>query len=230
MRPHCVQGGLPTLWQQEGGLTPAQLEALDDETAARYKAREAYLRQEAADAAREARRAARRVAAGDNSNGDEDDDDDDMPEMFAPRPKQWDCESVLSMRTTVSQQPSRIGAEGRRPARLRGTPAGGRAATPVRLSAKTGLPLDAPVATACPGHAGVRDDSGSDEAMENLGQARDQKESPEDRKARKTAVKEARRAAREVKKQVKCIYGEERVRAQKHVASSGVASSVTPLR
>ena len=64
---------------------------------------------------------------------------DDLETKYMPRREQWDCESVLSLRSNISYQPGKIPSEaagqGSR-GRGRGSQAGGL----IKLNAKTGLP------------------------------------------------------------------------------------------
>lgn len=186
-------------WQLDD-LTPEQLASLDDETVARLKAKEAYERQFAEECAQE-----------------EGSDDRAVEAQFAEAPRErWDCESVLSLRSNGSNHPSQIAAEGSRQRRREPQDL-------VSLSNKTGLPL-----------ASVREGSGSesdgeDEGLQrlNLGAARQAGETADEKRARHAAVKEAKRAARQSKKELKGVFAAERKRAQRHAATNkGAKASV----
>ena len=140
--------------------------------------------------------------------------DDDVPD------ERWDCESVLSTLSSTSNAPTVIGDDDddddddddessrkRREARAKKT-------TPapqpiIQLSRKTGMPVEilreqqqqqrggaAAAAAAAPGK------------KKNLGEARTKNETPEEKKARKKAVKQAAQERRAQKKQLKNAYKE----------------------
>lgn len=191
-----VQAELPIHWNLKD-LTPEQMATLDDELVARIKAREAYERQVAAE-----------CAEGSGS------DDEAVHARFASVPRErWDCESVLSLRTDATHQPGRIQQAPRR------RRCGDAVQDGIILSDKTGLPVD----------TAARRERDADEADElqgvNLGVAREKGESAEDKKARKAAVKDAKRAAREAKKELRGIYSQEHSRAQRHAATNKAANA-----
>jgi len=168
----------------------------------------------------------------------------------------WDCESVLSLRTTASFQPSRIGdglgPGGRRPRSLATPPAegagGGGPGAIIRLSQRTGLPS---------GHGGARaggqleggallaevaeegeegdamdedEDEEEDEGDAGAGRAsrpRPRDETPEEKRARKGAAKAAQRAAREQKRQLKAAFREEAGRQGRQRAAVGAGSGAS---
>ena len=112
--------------------------------------------------------------------------------MLAEQPRErWDCESVLSMRSNLDNHPGRI-AEPGQPRRRPRTPsqqsvstAGGRHIT---LSAKTGLPVGVLSGGKAPQH-GERAKGPAEGSVASV-QSR-KGETPEEKKARKAAVKEA---------------------------------------
>ena len=216
----CVQAELPCNWKL-GDLTSEQMATLDDEAIARIKAREAYERQFAAEC---------RAAPGA--------DDAALDAAFVSQPReQWDCESVLSGRSSVAYQPARIGEEAASARPRRARACADAASSRVQLSAKSGLPLGVPGITL----ASVREGSdcdgsesgsakGTDVGRLNLGVARGREESAEDKKARKAAVKAGRRAARATKKDLKSVYAKESSRAQHHAATNtGTRATVVPI-
>lgn len=198
-----AQAELPVYWKLTD-LTPDQLAILDDELVARIKAREAYERQYAAECLQEPG-----------------DDDRAVEAEFARVPReQWDCESVLSLRSNLSNHPGQIRDEVRVCASTRR----GRGSR-VQLSAKTGLPLGVAGITLASVREGGSESSSEfvEEEAVNLGAARAPTESLEDKRVRKAAVKEAKRGARQAKKELKGVYAQERTRAQKHGATSKAA-------
>jgi protein LTV1 len=198
--PTYAQAELPVFWKLTD-LTPDQLAILDDELVARIKAREAYERQYAAECLQE---------PGDDDRAVE-------AEFASVLPEQWDCESVLSLRSNLSNHPGQIRDEMRICA---GTGCGG--GSRVQLSAKTGLPLGVVgITLASVQEGGGESPSEADEKEAvNLGAARALSESLEDKRVRKAAVKEAKRVARQAKKELKGVYAQERKRAQKHAATN----------
>ena len=199
----AVQAELPLYFKMEG-LTAEQLEQLDDETVARVQALAACRRFEAADEAAAERRGDDGPGAGMVRD----------VRALPPREERWDCESAVTTRSTLYNHPARLGQEGRRPARGQ---RGGAAA--VMLSAKTGLPVERRPDR---GGSGVSSEGGSDdgEAGVNLGAGRRKGESGGEKKARKATVKEARRAARQSKKENKRVYAEAGTSMQKHLAAN----------
>jgi protein LTV1 len=194
-----VQAELPIYWRMEN-LSAEQLSALDDETIARLKAREAHLRQEAAEN--------ERALDGDTS------DEDEVAQLYMARGlrERFDCESALSLRSNACHHPGQIWDDPPR----RVASAAVRPETIV-LSSKTGLPADRrrAMAMAPPVLDGAH----------NLGAARVKSETSEEKRSRKAAVKESRRAARQSKKELKMAYTKEHQRAQKHVATNREANT-----
>ncbi|KDE07887.1 hypothetical protein MVLG_01798 [Microbotryum lychnidis-dioicae p1A1 Lamole] len=136
------------------------------------------------------------------------------------RPKErWDCETVLSTYSNISNHPRLL--------RVKGGPTS--RASRIRLDEKTGFPI---VGSAV--RAGLRagsgetigdaedEDEGDDEAprVETIKRPRD--ETAEDKRARKSAVKEQRSARRAEKKSTKDEFSQEMTR-QKRVAGRAVA-------
>ncbi len=159
--------------------------------------------------------------------------------MYVWERQRWDCESVLSLRTSmVSYAPSRLDAAPARAPRPGAPPAG----PAIKLSARTGLPSGyAPRPARGAQEAGVgsrgpgvpEDDpaahgSGArDGAAGAAGAPRARDESTEEKRARKAAVKEAQRQARSTKKALKGLYGAESSRQQRQQAGVGVVGATT---
>jgi protein LTV1 len=165
----------------------------------------------------------------------------------------WDCESVLSLRTTASFQPSRIGdgsgPGGRRPRSLAtasGAGAAGgsaRAAGVVRLSQRTGLPagygprahLEGGTLEEVDEEEEYDEDEDEDEQMGDedaptlapSSERRPRHETPEEKKARKGAAKAAQRAAREQKRQLKAAFREEAGKQRRQRAAVGAGSGAS---
>eukprot|EP00877_Chromochloris_zofingiensis_P001835 jgi/Chrzof1/11652/Cz06g03220.t1 len=184
--------------------------------------------------------------------------DADLGTMFVSAPReQWDCESVLSLRSCATHHPARIPSE---PARssMGGTRAPGGAVSGaaglIKISPKTGLPegyngvragtavgvnaasggpllptaaaiaaataAAAAAATAGTGQSVVLPEHDDDVSMAPSMFERSKDETPEDRKARKAAVKAAQRDARATKKQLKMLYRHEACKQSKQGASA----------
>ena len=164
---------------------------------------------------------------------------------------QWDCESVLSMRSNLDNHPGTLDE----PKRGRRRGMGGRVAGasshgdlegsnpstistkgPIVLSEKTGLPVGYVGLTGLRGIAegdeemdGSEDGEGAgagDEVEERGTVMRPRGESKEEKKVRKAAAKEAQREARERKRSLKNAYkeAEKEVKKQSGRAGLGVSS------
>lgn len=188
----------------------------DDETIARVKALEA---------------AERYAHSEENGDAGGNEADDDIACMVT-RPVQEDCESVLSCCSNLYNHPGKIGDE--QGPRRRSRKAGSSVSVPVvnagliQLSSKTGLPLG--VRGEAVGLSGVSEEGSDSDAdtdawddRVNLGQARGKGESTDDRKSRKAAVKEAKRVARQRKKESKQVFSAANTSMQHHVASNSRA-------
>lgn len=151
----------------------------------------------------------------------------------------WDCESVLSLRSNLENHPARIAEPQRR--------AGARGGEAIKLSSKTGMPagyVSSSAAAAKGGAAGPglhkleegddegqSGDSASDlsdgghlegEGDGNFGICLERRkdETPEEKRARKAAVKEAKREARSSKKALKTMFREEGAKQRRQAAGS----------
>ncbi|KAG2495893.1 hypothetical protein HYH03_006131 [Edaphochlamys debaryana] len=149
--------------------------------------------------------------------------------------ERWDCESVLSLTSNLENHPAKI-VEPQRRTGARGGPA-------IRLSAKTGMPLlggtgaggvDAAIPEGSEEAAEEGSGSGSEDGGEPAGSVLDpallvrrKGETAEERKERKAAVKEARRAHRTAKKEMKAMFKQQAARAQKQSAGRSQAAGST---
>ncbi|CAG9465556.1 unnamed protein product [Pedinophyceae sp. YPF-701] len=148
--------------------------------------------------------------------------------MEKPR-ERWDCESMASMRSNALHHPGRIGAPPK-PASRAG--ADGAAPAPVKLSAQ-GVPVGYVRRAPARGEEAGSEDGGEDEhpAPPNSAapKARTKGESAEERRARKQAVKDQKRARREEKKRSTAVFKGVMQQAQRQQAGMGQASSVIKL-
>lgn len=133
---------------------------------------------------------------------------------------QWDCESVLSLRSNLDNHPGKIVEPSNK---KKYTPAMGGI---IELSSKTGLPAGYgvpnpchPAATSSHEEEGEDDQEGSED-LQRVNLVRPKNETPEEKKARKAAVKEMRRSARAAKKEVKTLYKTEATVQKKQHANS----------
>ena len=155
--------------------------------------------------------------------------------------ERWDCESVLSMRSNLDNHPGRISEPSRLPRPRRGGNEAGpgpRTLGAIRLDSK-GIPMGvlpprlaaaAAAAAAGAGDAQAAADgdsgggsSGGEEVEAAGGGApleRHKGETAEEKKARKEAVKQAKRGARVNKKELKEMFKHEKVKAQHRAATA----------
>jgi len=128
--------------------------------------------------------------------------------------KHWDCESVLSFKSNLYNHPGTITepTSSRRPGVIRldknGMPMGVLSRRETAAKRMMPPPVQDPVAVATP-------------PLE-----RKKGESSDEKKARKNAVKEAKREARAAKKELKTMYKEESVKAQRRVATAHVQPAI----
>jgi len=133
----------------------------------------------------------------------------------------WDCETILTTRSCVTHVPGTISEPGR-PRRARPLDAAGGddgAGGHIKLSRKTGLPAGytgGPSSAAGGGAGGGRRGAAAMAAILE----RPADETPEEKKLRKSAVKEGKRSARAAKKELREAYGSEATRQAKQAAHS----------
>ena len=105
--------------------------------------------------------------------------------------ERWDCDSVLSLRSNLDNHPARIAEPGhsRKPRAGSAASVGGQPSR-ITLSAKTGLPVSAAEQTGA-GRRSGGDDATSVSSQRGPAAAPRKGETAEEKKARKTATKEA---------------------------------------
>ncbi|XP_068583194.1 protein LTV1 homolog [Cebidichthys violaceus] len=142
---------------------------------------------------------------------DEDDEDDDEEEEMerivikAPEEK-WDCESIISTYSNMYNRPKVI----QDPPKTK----------PIRVSQKTGIPLDVLPAKGLTAKQAERMTMINDSDLPRVStQPRDKEESKEERKARKQAIKDERKERRVEKKANKTAFKEEKVRQEKQMVN-----------
>jgi protein LTV1 len=163
----------------------------------------------------------------------------EMEEVVVGRGQRWDCESVLSLRSNISNHPSRIIEPQKR--------AGNKGGGVIVMSEKTGAPkllppgagarglfgLGGPAAIAEEGEGDDDDDSAASSSTAGpegtIGGAtviiteRRKGETAEEKKARKASVKEARKASRAAKKELKGLFKQEAGRQKRQAAGRAAA-------
>ncbi|XP_039659983.1 protein LTV1 homolog isoform X2 [Perca fluviatilis] len=139
---------------------------------------------------------------------EEEDDDEEEEEMEtvvikAPEEK-WDCETIVSTYSNIYNRPKII----QEPPSTK----------PIRVSSKTGIPLDVLPAKGLTAKQAERMTRINDSDLPRVStQHRDKEESKEERKARKQAIKEERKERRVEKKANKMAFKEEKVRQEKQM-------------
>lgn len=130
----------------------------------------------------------------------------DVAEYPEKKERDFDCETILTTRSTLYNHPRRIVE----------------LANKIRLNPKSGLPIDMKYAKPDRGQIAEEDDSADSEEEpepENLGVKRSKGETPAEKKARKQAIKNEKKSRRQEKKATKTAFRDEENR-QKKVASA----------
>lgn len=139
---------------------------------------------------------------------EEDEDEEDEEEMEtvvveAPEEK-WDCETIISTYSNIYNRPKVI-EEPQKP-------------KPIRVSNKTGIPLDVLPTGGLTAKQAERMTRINDTDLPRVStQPRNKEESKEERKARKQAIKEERKERRVEKKANKMAFKEEKARQEKQM-------------
>ncbi|XP_071359950.1 protein LTV1 homolog [Trachinotus anak] len=139
---------------------------------------------------------------------EEEEDEEEEEEMEtvvieAPEEK-WDCETIISTYSNIYNRPKVI-EDPPKP-------------KPIRVSTKTGIPLDVLPARGLTAKQAERMTMINDSDLPRVStQPRNKEESKEERKARKQAIKEERKERRVEKKANKMAFKEEKVRQEKQM-------------
>jgi len=220
-----------------------QLEAAglsdEDGDVAIFKAKEALHRAEAREAAHHAQQDGNGNGIGGQIVGD--DDVLMMMEVSDRQRERWDCESVLSLRSNLDNHPGKIVEEtGRSRRRRRAASTGG------GTGEEGGIVLNKHGFPKIPGQYSTGNGNGNggdgldedededDEEEEGEGMVkvktpillRKKGESAEEKKARKTAVKEAARHARLAKKELKMLFTAEAQAAKRRQVNAPVQAAI----
>uniref|UniRef100_A0AAQ5XRE4 Protein LTV1 homolog n=1 Tax=Amphiprion ocellaris TaxID=80972 RepID=A0AAQ5XRE4_AMPOC len=136
---------------------------------------------------------------------DEEGEEEEMETVVIEAPEEkWDCETIISTYSNIYNRPKVI-QEPPKP-------------KPIRVSSKTGIPLDVLPARGLTAKQEERMTRINDSDLPRVStQPRNKEESKEERKARKQAVKEERKERRAEKKANKMAFKEEKVRQEKQM-------------
>lgn len=136
---------------------------------------------------------------------EEDEDEEEMETVVIEAPQEkWDCETIISTYSNLYNRPKVI-EEPPKP-------------KPIRVSGKTGIPLDVLPARGLTAKQAERMTRINDSDLPRVStQARSKEESKEERKARKQAIKEERKERRVEKKANKVAFKEEKARQEKQM-------------
>lgn len=136
---------------------------------------------------------------------DEEDEEEEMETVVIEAPEEkWDCETIISTYSNIYNRPKVI-AEPSKP-------------KPIRVSSKTGIPLDVLPNRGLTAKQAERMTRINDSDLPRVcTQSRNKEESKEERRARKQAIKEERKERRVEKKANKMAFKEEKVRQEKQM-------------
>lgn len=138
---------------------------------------------------------------------DEEEEEEELETVvLGPPEEKWDCETIISTYSNIYNRPKVI----EEPKKLK----------PIRVSSKTGVPLDVLPDRGLTARQAERMTRINDSDLPRVStQPRDKQESPEERRARKQAIKEERKERRVEKKANKEAFKEEKVRQEKQLLS-----------
>ncbi|XP_035516252.1 protein LTV1 homolog [Morone saxatilis] len=136
---------------------------------------------------------------------EEDEEEEEMETVVVGPPEEkWDCETIISTYSNIYNRPKVI----EEPAKSK----------PIRVSIKTGIPLDVLPTKGLTTKQAERMTRINDSDLPRVStQPRDKEESKDERKARKQAIKEERKERRAEKKANKVAFKEEKVRQEKQM-------------
>uniref|UniRef100_UPI0037E8A534 protein LTV1 homolog n=1 Tax=Semicossyphus pulcher TaxID=241346 RepID=UPI0037E8A534 len=136
---------------------------------------------------------------------EEDEEEEEMETVVMAAPEEkWDCETIISTYSNIYNRPKVI-EEPQKP-------------KPIRVSQRTGIPLDVLPAKGLTTKQAERMTRINDSDLPRVStQPRDKEENKEERKARKQAIKEERKERRVEKKANKMAFKEEKVRQEKQM-------------
>ncbi|KAM8843439.1 protein LTV1 homolog [Synchiropus picturatus] len=132
-------------------------------------------------------------------------DEEEMETLVVTAPEEkWDCETIISTYSNIYNRPKVI----QDPPKLK----------PIRVSSKTGIPLDVLPTRGPTNKQAERMTRINDSDLPRVStQARSKEESKDERRARKQAIKEERKERRAEKKANKTAFKEEKARQEKQL-------------
>ncbi|XP_070847400.1 protein LTV1 homolog [Chaetodon trifascialis] len=138
---------------------------------------------------------------------EEEEEEEEMETVVIAAPEEkWDCETIISTYSNIYNRPKVI-EDPPKP-------------KPIRVSSKTGIPLDVLPNRGLTAKQAERMSRINDSDLPRVSnQPRSKEESKEERKARKQAIKEERKERRVEKKANKMAFKEEKVRQEKQMLS-----------
>lgn len=136
---------------------------------------------------------------------DEEEEEEEMETVVVKAPEEkWDCETIISTYSNIYNRPKVI----QDPPKTK----------PIRVSHKTGIPLDVLPAKGLTAKQAERMTKINDSDLPRVStQVRNKEESKEERKERKQAIKDERKERRVEKKSNKMAFKEEKVRQEKQM-------------
>ncbi|KAM4584624.1 protein LTV1 homolog [Odontesthes bonariensis] len=138
---------------------------------------------------------------------EEEEDEEEMETVVIQAPQEkWDCETIISTYSNIYNRPKVI-EEPQKP-------------KPIRVSNKTGIPLDVLTTRGSAAKLLECKTKTSDSEQPHMSsQPRSKEESKEEKRARKQAIKEERKERRAEKKANKVAFNEEKVRQEKQMVN-----------
>ncbi|XP_034543773.1 protein LTV1 homolog isoform X2 [Notolabrus celidotus] len=135
---------------------------------------------------------------------EEDEEEEEMETIVIQAPEEkWDCETIVSTYSNIYNRPKVIEEPSKKP---------------IRVSQRTGIPLDVLPAKGLTAKQAERMTRINDSDLPRVStQPRDKEESKEERKARKLAIKDERKERRVEKKANKNAFKEEKARQEKQM-------------
>lgn len=136
------------------------------------------------------------------------------PQRFEKQGNTWDCESILSLRSNIYNHPGTISDTTKKPPKA------------IKLN-KDGLPVGYMPPREFVSTKMTNEELYSGRASSSVGTTvRNKDESAEEKKARKAAVKAAKREARANKKEMKVLFAQERTKASRRDAQAQVQPTI----
>lgn len=189
-----------------GALDNAELEGFIEPDSARLEeVIKDYFRQKERESLRPEDLGPKELPVVKEEEDDEEEEEEEMETVVIEAPEEkWDCETIISTYSNIYNRPKVIEEPSK--------------AKPIRVSRKTGIPLDVLPDRGLTAKQAERMTRINDSDLPRVStQPRNKEESKEERRARKQAVKEERKERRVEKKANKMAFKEEKVRQEKQM-------------